>query len=131
MNRITHRSALLRTVLVAAFAGLFAVGCAATGDEPVEEGTEKSTTEGVAAHPAEDLPADALDFDSDSDKGLRKDYCCAQKVGSKVLECNDLFGTKTGMALLCRAPASDNVLRDGVCEQYESCRGKILPFTGA
>ena len=116
-------------MLVSAWIAALGLSCAVTDDGPeLDRGANppvSASSDTLREGIADD---DAIGFDTTIDKGLRKHFCCAIKTGSRVDSCYDLTATKVIGETRCALQGTGTVLRDGNCNQYPSCKGKLPCF---
>src|SRR5262245_14130066 len=111
-------SRLLGCLFLTALTTAAVSGCGAADGETTDGVAEESAVAGEA--PAGAATAANAAAEDDVEKALRRDFCCAVKTGNYVEYCVNFHLTKVGATLQCSF--GDNVLRDGQCSQYESCR---------
>ena len=119
INAKTVKGVAQRWGMLVAIGLTTTVGCAPDSDN--------SDLEEQGAGATRESPADehaSAPGSGSQEKALKKDYCCVIKKGDRVKECIDYFDTKAFTGLWCRATLTDNVVRDGRCIDYQSCRGK-------
>lgn len=107
--------------LLAACMTAFASGCADVDDD---DETEAPEPEGVDTDVLHDQPS--ISTEQSIDKGLRRDWCCAEKKGSTVTGCYDMDDLLR-ITAWNRCHYGDNVLREGGCAQYASC-ARYAPY---
>ncbi|MET0341251.1 MAG: hypothetical protein ABW252_09620 [Polyangiales bacterium] len=120
MNPLRNNHASRTRTLASAIAVCVALlaGCASTDDA--------TPTEQVDATPPSSAEEGDEEVGFSTEKALKKDYCCVAKKSNVVQWCLQYTNSlKASVSLNCGAAGADKVIRDGRCEQYASCQGKI------